>query len=240
MKKRILVVCLICLLMMTTSLEAKTARFGITTELEKHIAEAILVRNQKQTANERLNIPEEPRIEKVVKNGKGDIRYVSPLAGLNLRESPTTNSPVIKTIKIGSELTVLKYITWKANGETTSKWLKVKTESGLIGYVSKDYVQKDRPLGYLGEFLVTYYCPCSFCCGWENGPTASGVYPIEGLTIAADPSIPFGTKLMIDGYVYTVQDRGGAIKGNHVDVFTSTHQKALSSNCRFTSVYQVY
>lgn len=60
-------------------------------------------------------------------------------------------------------------------------------------------------------------------CAGCTGITASGK-PVKKGMIAADPSIPFGTKVRvtIEGYgsqIYTVEDRGGAIKGNIIDVF---------------------
>lgn len=51
---------------------------------------------------------------------------------------------------------------------------------------------------------------------------ADGTPVYEG-AIAAPPEIPFGTKIVIEGRTYTVHDRGGAIKGNHLDIYmTST------------------
>jgi len=51
------------------------------------------------------------------------------------------------------------------------------------------------------------------------GITASGRPAVFGMC-AADRSIPFGTVLFIPGYGYAVvADRGGAIKGRHLDVF---------------------
>jgi len=83
------------------------------------------------------------------------------------------------------------------------------------------------------RMLVTAYCPCSKCCG-ENaaGITASGklVDYNDGHFVAADPSLHFGTKVIIPGYASSsveVVDRGGAIKGNHIDVFFPTHEEAL-------------
>ena len=75
---------------------------------------------------------------------------------------------------------------------------------------------------------VTAYCPCEKCCGnWSDGITASGV-PAEGLIIAAPKTFKFGTQMYIKGYgLATVQDRGGAIKGNRLDVLFPTHQEAL-------------
>lgn len=79
-----------------------------------------------------------------------------------------------------------------------------------------------------GIFKLTAYCPCMQCCGKTNGITASGVKATAGRTVAADTSIfPFGTKLLIDGKEYIVEDRGGSIKGNRIDIYFDTHEEAL-------------
>ena len=78
------------------------------------------------------------------------------------------------------------------------------------------------------NFEITAYCPCVHCCGKTDGITASGVKAIEGVTVATDNSIPFGTKIYIDGVgERIVQDRGGAIKGNKIDLYFDSHEKAL-------------
>jgi 3D (Asp-Asp-Asp) domain-containing protein len=58
--------------------------------------------------------------------------------------------------------------------------------------------------------------------------TASGSQARHG-TVAADTlRYPFGTILYIEGYGYgRVEDRGGAIKGDHIDLFFKSHEKAL-------------
>lgn len=76
--------------------------------------------------------------------------------------------------------------------------------------------------------VVTAYCSCRKCCGKTDGITASGVKAKQGVTVAADTRFPFGTKLEIDGKIYTVQDRGGAIKGNLIDLYFESHQSALN------------
>jgi len=59
--------------------------------------------------------------------------------------------------------------------------------------------------------------------------TASGDRPIPGQTVAADKSIPFGTKVWIEGVgVRTVNDRGGAIKRGRLDLCMATKEEALS------------
>jgi 3D (Asp-Asp-Asp) domain-containing protein len=81
---------------------------------------------------------------------------------------------------------------------------------------------------------VTAYCPCPKCCGKQShGITASGL-PIttdNGRFAAAPAQYTFGTKLIVPGYndgkAIAVLDRGGAIKGNHLDLFFPTHEEAL-------------
>lgn len=97
--------------------------------------------------------------------------------------------------------------------------------------------------------MVTGYCNCEKCCGWKKswfglggpvytygkmkgkpkkvGVTASGKVAKRG-TIAADPKVyKFGTKLYIPGYGEgVVEDIGGAIKGQHIDIWFPTHAEA--------------
>lgn len=90
---------------------------------------------------------------------------------------------------------------------------------------------------YLGRFKLTGYCSCSICTGqWSGGSTASGTTPTAGRTIAMG-GVPFGTKLMINGQVYTVEDRGTAY--GHVDIFYSSHSEALSFGVQYADVYQL-
>ena len=90
----------------------------------------------------------------------------------------------------------------------------------------------------IGTFTVTAYCGCEKCSGGHN-KTASGTTPTEGRTIAADTSIlPFGSQVVIDGVVYTVEDRGSGVNGNHIDIFFSTHDKAMAYGSKTVKVYK--
>jgi len=90
---------------------------------------------------------------------------------------------------------------------------------------------------YLGTFKLTAYCSCSSCCGsWSGGPTASGAMPSAGRTVAMG-GVSFGTKLLINGNVYTVEDRGTAY--GHVDIYMGNHSQALSFGLQYAEVYQV-
>ena len=85
-------------------------------------------------------------------------------------------------------------------------------------------------------YKITAYCPCSKCCGKTNGRTASGTKATAGRTVAASSKFAFGTKLNIGGHIYTVEDRGGAIKGNKIDIFVNTHAEALAWGVRYLTV----
>lgn len=81
----------------------------------------------------------------------------------------------------------------------------------------------------LGEFEITHYCTCKLCCGeYADGNTAIGTKAIPGRTVAADPEvIPYGTTILIGDAEYVVEDSGGAIQGNRIDVLSESHEEAL-------------
>ncbi|MCO1599782.1 3D domain-containing protein [Desulfosporosinus nitroreducens] len=62
-----------------------------------------------------------------------------------------------------------------------------------------------------------------------KGITASGELVQEGRTIAADPSVAFGTKIYIPEFekTYTVTDRGGAIRGDRLDLYMEKRSDAI-------------
>lgn len=141
--------------------------------------------------------------------------------------------------------------------------LPVTTETSISSfiptvtpYVTSTPIQEtsesepETELVSLGEFKLTAYCPCSKCCdNWgENRPvdedgkqivyTANQSIAQEGITIAADISVlPYNTRVIIDGHEYIVQDRGGAIKGNRIDVYFESHQEALNFGVQYKEIF---
>ncbi len=84
-------------------------------------------------------------------------------------------------------------------------------------------------------FKATAYCSCVKCCDKDPsdkwfGITASGKKAKWG-TIAVDRKvIKLGSTLKIDGFpetIFRAEDVGGAIKGNHIDVWFPSHKEAL-------------
>lgn len=85
-------------------------------------------------------------------------------------------------------------------------------------------------------YKITAYCSCAKCCGKTNGITAMGTKATAGRTVAASSKFAFGTKLNINGSTYVVEDRGGAITGNKIDIYVNSHAEALAWGVRYLPV----
>ena len=90
--------------------------------------------------------------------------------------------------------------------------------------------------GQSGVYKITAYCPCAICCGKQTGITASGKRATANHTIAAPKTFSFGEQVSINGTTYTVEDRGGAIQGNRIDIYMNSHAEALAWGVRYLYV----
>lgn len=167
-------------------------------------------------------------------------------ADVNIREEASISANILDTFDINTEI---KYINVNDNNE----WVKIvyyEDNNEIIwGYIYKEYISDTRLTDeevtayykaklYLGSFIITYYCACSICCGISTGITASGTIATAGKTIAVDPDvIPYGTQVVINGVVYTAEDTGSAITGNHIDIFCSSHEEAVNNGTHYADVY---
>lgn len=92
----------------------------------------------------------------------------------------------------------------------------------------------------LGMFRTTAYCPCRGCSGKWGGRTSTGTVATAGHTISVDPRvIPYGSRLMIGGVIYTAEDCGGGVRGNHIDIFFNTHGETRAYGTRSMEVFLV-
>ena len=89
---------------------------------------------------------------------------------------------------------------------------------------------------------VTAYCACKKCCGrFADGITACGHKIRRGdAFVAADRKYSFGTEMIVPGYnngkPIKVLDRGGAIRGNKLDVFFHSHKQAQKWGVKYIDV----
>ncbi len=92
------------------------------------------------------------------------------------------------------------------------------------------------------KFLVnaSAYTASADECGNSNGITSSGLRVEENRTLACPPAFPFGAKIYIEGVgERRCEDRGGAIKGNHVDIYMQTKGEAFAFGRKTLEAYVV-
>lgn len=92
------------------------------------------------------------------------------------------------------------------------------------------------------QMRVTAYCACESCCGeYADGITACGheIVPRDAFA-AADRRYSFGTEMVVAGYnngePIRVLDRGGAIRGDRLDLFFHSHEAALQWGVKYVDV----
>ena len=126
---------------------------------------------------------------------------------------------------------------------------KRETEPEILTFGRETF---DNDKIYLGEFVLTAYCPCEKCCGEygvnrpidENGDLivygAYGARLEAGVSIATDPDvIGFNQEVYINGGVYRALDTGGNIKGNQIDIYMAGHDEAVEFGVQYADVYLI-
>ena len=98
------------------------------------------------------------------------------------------------------------------------------------------------------DWILTAYCTCQWCCNNSNGISASGkllTEADEGKVCSAPTSYPFFSVLQISGEwegIVTVVDRDCRRDDKRLDIFMSTHEKAVSfgfkADCSVTLIKQ--
>lgn len=92
----------------------------------------------------------------------------------------------------------------------------------------------------MGEFRITYYCPCDKCSDNYGRETSTGTYAENGRTIAVDTDvISYGTKVKVGDHVYVAEDCGGKVTGDHIDVFVDTHEEVVEQGVKHKNVWIV-
>lgn len=146
----------------------------------------------------------------------------------------------------------IKEITYKVKYQNDEEIEKIKLSEQIIKEPIDKIVQIQKNVtttrsgstvtsstGTTKIFKVTAYCSCAKCCGKTTGITASGTKATAGRTVAASGQFAFGTKLIINGQEYTVEDRGGAIQGNRIDIYMNSHAEALAWGVKYLPVQVV-
>lgn len=142
--------------------------------------------------------------------------------------SPQTSTITSTTTAITTteKTTATTTVTSKEPPKTTTSTSIVSTKLPL----KEPTIEESTEIGNKNwiTFNCSAYCCCTICTP-GGGITASGTVPLENWTIAASKSYPFGTLIYIEGLgTYCVEDRGGAITNNKLDIYFPTHQEACN------------
>ena len=134
-------------------------------------------------------------------------------------------SIISKEIYHGDQLVDTKFVEKKVMTAAQDKIVEVGPKNVINGMTYSKVINAK----------VTAYTPFDAGC---TGTTATGTKAGRGV-IAVDPRvIPLGTKVYIPGYGTAVAaDKGGAIKGNRVDVCVNSKGEAFSWGVRNVPVY---
>ena len=138
-------------------------------------------------------------------------------------------------------LILLLTLSWYNNEQIKQQKLEINQLRYQILHLQ---LEQQELVEKLSEFLskwnvavmeVTAYAPLDprakegMCYSGDPRVTTSGTRTQPGLTIAAGPSIPFGTKVFIQGHGWReVHDRGPAITDNHIDICVWTREEAFA------------
>ena len=131
----------------------------------------------------------------------------------------------IKTgIFIGLTVTMLWH--WSVV-EAQAEPLAIVATSSTAAPAENIFFAERIPTGHwenVGRYRMSHFCPCRKCNGSNAGRTASGAPMSIGRTVATGREFPFGTRLLINGTIYTVEDRG--VPNGCVDILVGSHSEA--------------
>ncbi|RHR25830.1 hypothetical protein DWX43_17035 [Clostridium sp. AF19-22AC] len=146
-------------------------------------------------------------------------------------EAQSTNTGIVEgTVNAADAVWATRFIEDTDTSTIQMVNQKAETQDAVIQNASEEQLGE-----CLGNFKLTAYCNCELCCGqWAGGPTASGTEPAQGRTVAVG-GIPFGTQLVINGQVYTVEDRGTPY--GHIDIYMNSHEECDQFGVQSAEVY---
>ena len=214
----------------------------ITDKSEQEVQIAKISESGIETTLDEILKSYSPIIEKIVVEQE-TIPYETITKDASEGSTDTKN----KVIQAGED--GIKEITYKIKYQNDEEIEKIKLSEQVIKEPVDKIVQVQRNVtsrstasrttsstGTTKIFKVTAYCSCAKCCGKTSGYTASGAKATANHTVAASSQFAFGTKLIINGKEYTVEDRGGAITGNKIDIYMNSHAEALAWGVKYLPV----
>lgn len=168
---------------------------------------------------------------------------VKSICGFSLNRRAVIAMLLLRTFVLGC---IISEVYTKADDRVTSP-STTATEANAVSQPALNESEIKGGPEQSGEWRtvlmrVTAYCPCEKCCGeYADGITACGhkIRPGDAF-VAADRRYSFGTEMLVPGYnngqMVKVLDRGGAIRGDRLDVFFHSHEQALKWGVKYLDV----
>ena len=151
---------------------------------------------------------------------------------VNFRKEASTNSDIYKVLDKNTSVTILS---------CEDDWSKIKIND-TVGYVYTKYITTGNKIVDVSNIdesnIISLDVKATAYAG--DTITSTGIVPMEGTTIAVDPSvIPYGSKVYIPEFdnVFTAEDCGSAIKGNRIDIFMSSEAKCNEWGVKNITIY---
>lgn len=165
---------------------------------------------------------------------------ISDTAAVEFYTTTTTTATTIPMVTITTPQTITTTIaTTVTKPTTTTTKATTTTQKKVTTYAASKTEQVEEDGIEWITFNCSAYCICTVCTN-GGGITASGTIPQVDWTIAAGRMYPFGTLIYIEGYgTYCVEDRGGAISNEKIDIYFNTHQDACNFGRRYLKGYIV-
>ena len=208
---------------------AKVSEEGVQTTLEDLLNNYAPI--TEKVVTEQVEIP----YETVTKNSAGTSTNTTNKV---LQQGKNGLKEVTYKIKYQNDVEIEKtQLSEKVITEPVNKIVQVNKVTSRSGTTTRAAVATAATTtSGIQVYKITAYCSCAKCCGKATGRTAMGTKATAGRTVAASGKFAFGTKLNINGHVYTVEDRGGAINGNKIDIYVNSHAEALAWGVRYLPV----
>lgn len=207
--------------------------------IEKVVTEQVAIPFETITKDSSSNLEESTN--KVITEGKDGLKEITYRAKYKndieiertIISETILQQPVNKVVQVKNDV-----ITSRSDVNRTAKTTPVTTTTNTLA----KRVEGKTPI--VKSFNTSAYCSCSKCCGKSTGITSSGAKASSWYTVAAGKGYPIGTIIYIpalknkpNGGWFVVQDRGGAISNNKLDVFVGSHSQALQFGRKTLEAY---
>lgn len=152
-----------------------------------------------------------------------------------MQEVQPESTVVQLTYKSSDKQKVSNMVLVKVKNEETKQPAKSQTSKVITKNATDPVVVK---------LNTSAYCACEICCGKTDGITASGRKAKPWHTVAAGRKYPIGTIIYIPALAnmpnngwFEVEDRGGAISDEKLDIYFESHEEAIKYGRKTLEAY---